>query len=84
MTTDLLDSREMLGINAPTRDRVTVQLKVTCSPVGTADLVREVVSGNATFLAWLLGPVEVNSEARNITYSYNEQLLRTDITYHIA
>jgi hypothetical protein len=80
MTTAFLDSQEMLGINAKAKDRVTVQISVTCSPVGLArNTVQEVEIANATFLEFFLGPT-LNDEY-NFTYLYKEDTERSGVGY---
>ncbi|KAK4102384.1 hypothetical protein N658DRAFT_485216 [Parathielavia hyrcaniae] len=57
MTTGLLDSHEMLGINAAPKDRVALQLSVTCSPVSVRDFVQWVLMNDnrTTMLAFFVG-----------------------------
>ncbi|KAK3349050.1 hypothetical protein B0T25DRAFT_547061 [Lasiosphaeria hispida] len=40
---------EVLGINAPRQDRVSLQLSLTCSPLFTDDFVRPRILGNVFF-----------------------------------
>ena len=88
MTTGLLDSHEMLGINAPADDRVTLQLSVTCSLLDTRGLVEEVSFKNDTVLAFNIGRVEAvavsGSVFANRTYVYNTQTAISDATYLVA
>jgi len=79
VTTDMLDSREMLGINAPEQDRITLQLSVTCSPLHTSDLVEQREIGDRIFLVWHLGKVGSSED----TYLYNTETPHTDASYRI-
>ncbi|KAK3345912.1 hypothetical protein B0T25DRAFT_483468 [Lasiosphaeria hispida] len=89
--TDQLDSHEMLGINAPPSDRVTLQLSLTCSPLGTGDLVETRVISNATHIVWFLGdrvsdlriPV-TQSVPANHTHTYNVEMSRAVEGYQIS
>ncbi|KAH8692522.1 hypothetical protein GQ44DRAFT_734045 [Phaeosphaeriaceae sp. PMI808] len=92
MSTGLLDSHEMFGINAPRKDRVTLQLSVTCSPVSVRDLVELVDVNNATFLIYFLGNLSVADNMglyslevpQNWTYLYNTMTIRTSVSYLLA
>ncbi|OAQ57429.1 hypothetical protein VFPPC_17782 [Pochonia chlamydosporia 170] len=80
VTTDMLDSQTMLGIDAPERDRVALKLSVTCSPLRTTDLVEKREINNRTFLVWHLGMV---GDAEH-TFLYNTETPRTGVSYKIA
>ena len=89
MTTGLLDSHEMLGINAPPQDRVALQLSVTCSPVSVRNLTELIEVNNATFLVYFLGNLSISDRMgirtfdipQNWTYLYNTMTARTGVSY---
>lgn len=85
VTTDLLDSHEMLGINASPQDRVSLQFDLTCSPLFTDDLVQPKVYRNATHLVWFLGNTATNGRViSNNTYTYNLEAARAVDGYLIS
>ncbi|KAL9131416.1 MAG: hypothetical protein Q9217_000630 [Psora testacea] len=74
MDTGLIDSHEMLGINAPERNRVQYRKVTTCSPLHTKGYVHEVnetnpdhVTYGETTLEFAFGGIEGIS---NYTYGY--------------
>jgi hypothetical protein len=83
MTTDLLDSLEMLGINAPEQDRVSLELSVTCATIRTADLVESRENENGSSYVWHLGDVVIDGHPTEDTYTYDRGLLFTDTSYKI-
>ena len=83
MTTNPLDSHDMLGINADPEDRVTLQKHVTCAQVRAGDLVniRHVDKNETAFtlLEYHLGPNFAGKT--DYTYHYNTVGQYTDATY---
>src|SRR3569833_591440 len=74
IATDLLDSRDMLGVNAKVRDRISLQMSLTCSPVGGGGRAGGAAGADCQFIQYFLGPiVEVisNTTSSNSTYHYN-------------
>ncbi|GAB1315231.1 hypothetical protein MFIFM68171_05441 [Madurella fahalii] len=67
VTSDLLGSHQMLGINAKLEDRINVQLRSTCSPVRISDLVRVSNISQGSLIEISLGSV---LDMSNITYRY--------------
>jgi hypothetical protein len=82
MTTPLLNSQKMLGINGKRKDQVSIQLSVTCSPVHIKDISEPVSIGEDTFLKFHLGPT-LNSE-NNYTYIYNIVTPKTGVGYMLG
>lgn len=80
--TSLLDSHSMLGINAKPRDRLGLQINMTCSPITTLGYVEDVAAyDNASFTGYFYGPVR--SGDRNATYLHFDQSRRTGMGYLI-
>jgi hypothetical protein len=80
LTTDLLDSHSMFGINAPVSDRIGLQINVTCTVVHVADLIKEVANAEG----WVeqdfyLGPTDVT----DYTFSYLEISAYMGMSYMI-
>jgi hypothetical protein len=73
MITPPLDSHVMLGINAPSSNRVQFQKTVTCAVVETEDFVEEV--GNTLY--YMYGPGRPN----NWTYMYYMPLWNSTVAY---
>lgn len=69
MYTPLLDSHVRLGVNARPKDRVSVQINATCSPVSTKAYNDVVVDGNDTFVEYYMG--RTSGGQINTTYRYN-------------
>ncbi|KAF5700350.1 hypothetical protein FMUND_14363 [Fusarium mundagurra] len=81
ITSDFLDSHEMLGINAKFEDRVSIQLSLTCSPVHTDDLIQETRNEDGAFMEFFLGPI---FGLTDYTYRYNRAIgNKTGIGYLI-
>lgn len=81
ITSAFLDSHEMLGINAKSEDRASIQLTLTCSPVYTDDLVQETRNEDGAFMESFLGPIHPMT---NYTYRYNKAIgNKTGIGYLI-
>lgn len=78
MSTDPLDSHEMLGINAKPRNRITVQINVTCSPIDTTGLTQTNQDGINSYKYYDLGSGQGNS---NHTYLYNLLTADMDVPY---
>lgn len=81
MSTPPLDSHEMLGINASPKDRVTIQINATCSPIGTGEYVVNSVINNATAVSFFLGPILNNTV--NTTYQYSYHVKVADVGYKL-
>jgi hypothetical protein len=81
MTTDFLNSHTMLGINAKPKDRVTVQISLTCSPIDTTGLLDTITKENYAYHTYNFGPI---LDASNYTYVYNLLTPGTDISYVIV
>lgn len=82
MTTDLLDSHTMLGINARAEDRVALRMKATCSPVTPAPYTDTSEIEGATFVNFYLGPAV--SAGTNYTYRHKLDTERSGIGYTIT
>ncbi|KAL6409960.1 hypothetical protein AUP68_06367 [Ilyonectria robusta] len=78
MTTAMLDSQEMLGINARAQDRVTVQISATCSPVNLRGLYRTTDRHLVVTFGGLAGA------ENNITYLYYRATPRTNVGYMLV
>ncbi|KAH6854685.1 hypothetical protein B0I37DRAFT_336727 [Chaetomium sp. MPI-CAGE-AT-0009] len=72
ITSDYLDSHEMLGINARFEDRINLQIRATCSPVDVANLARVIADSQGTFIEYQIG--SVLGGIGNVTYRYNVAL----------
>ena len=68
VTSGLLDSHDMLGINAKPEDRVHLKLSLTCSPILAGDLRNVTNHGDSLLIDYNLGPLRTVS---NYTYRYN-------------
>jgi len=79
MTTAMLDSQQMLGVNARAQDRVSVQISATCSQVKTRDYRR----ANDTHEIFTFGGL-LGSAVDNITYTYYLGTEFTKIGYMLA
>jgi hypothetical protein len=79
MTTDILDSHDMLGINANPTDRVSLQKHVTCAQVRTKGITNVTEVANYTLLEFHLGPLL--GGITNYTYVYNLATEHTDANY---
>ncbi|KAJ6781505.1 hypothetical protein PWT90_08091 [Aphanocladium album] len=80
-----LDSHSMLGINAKAEDRVALQLKTTCSPVGLGGFTDVTEVKNATFLDFGVGLVKIGgNQTTNVTYRHNVDSGRTGMGYMIS
>lgn len=68
LTSAILDSHDMLGINTRFEDRVAVQLRTTCSPLNLDGLNKVTYDsdGNPSREVFYLGPYKLG----NATYSY--------------
>ena len=85
MTTDLLDSHDILGINADPEDRVTLQKHVTCAQMRAGDLVNiSYLTKNETTYTlreYHFGPTVGGETNYTETYLYNTAAQYTDATY---
>ncbi|KXX78380.1 hypothetical protein MMYC01_206024 [Madurella mycetomatis] len=81
-TSELLDSHNMFGINAPVRDRVQLQLSLTCSPVRAIDLAAVINGSESLTVHYFLGPV---GDQSSYTYRYNSAMANnTGLGYSLA
>lgn len=82
MTSAALDSHTMLGVNAQPSDRVTIQIKVTCSPVGVGSFAKQSNINDSLFLDLSLG--SVGNASTNVTYRHKVDAERTGVGYMIS
>jgi hypothetical protein len=76
METNVLDSHQMFGINAPPEDRIGFQKKTTCSVIEVDEFAR----GDNTTLFLFLGRI---SNGNNHTWVYKRVLTESGIDYHL-
>ena len=75
LKTPLLDSHEILGINAPPKNRLQLQKLVTCSVLRLSS--DEFVKWNETYIQFYLGPL-TNQPPEDPTFKYNTVLADPD------
>ena len=75
LKTPFLDSHEILGINAPPKDRLQLQKLVTCSVLRLSS--DEFVKWNETYIQFYLGPL-TNQPPEDPTFKYNTVLADPD------
>jgi hypothetical protein len=56
-TTKLMNSHDVLGINAPPENRIEVEATMTCSPINANDLVRIETYKGDQWVEFFMGPV---------------------------
>ena len=76
MDTGLIDSHQVLGVNAPPADRITYRKVTTCSPIKTKGFAqewnntnRDAITYGDTFDRLYLGPIV---DVSDFTYQYDE------------
>ena len=88
MDSGLIDSNDMLGINAPKADRIQLRKVTTCSPINTKGYANLVNVTNSSQIAFgdaieefFFGEI---AGVQNYTYSYNEHSLVDDYGYSLT
>lgn len=81
VTTDLLNSHTMLGINAAPEDQVELRMKVTCSPAGVGSFSQVSEVNDTAFVDFYLGPLITGN---NVTYRHKVDTQRSGIGYMIT
>ena len=76
ITTPLLDSHEMFGINAPRRNRVQIQKNATCANIAVPTNMTKVNNGT---LYVYLGPLAADDANDTSTYLYDMSLPRQSL-----
>ncbi len=88
MDSGLIDSNDVLGINAPKAERVQLRKVTTCSPIHTKGYVNVVNDTNSSQIAFgdaieqfAFGEI---AGVQNYTYSYNEHSSVDDYGYRLT
>ena len=84
MFTDLLDSHDHLGINAPAQNRVHFQKNTTCSPISLTNRTGAYIepsAGSKQYTQYDFGPID---QVSNYTYLYSPSTPQDLVGYQIT